>query len=152
MQRSQIMNVPGESSVTGQQEAWFPSPQCQTSTNPAGQVLGKITGTHFPPLISTINYVHIHYLSWFSSCFFLFGTTCPLFSRIVCVSGSYHEASSHRSVFEKIAENATTAGQLLYYYRIRGELFQYYSGVSCSAEITWFSCLSVRFCLVFLNL
>lgn len=79
--------------------------------------------------------------------FFLFGTTCPLCSHVVGVSGSYHEASSHRSVFEKIAENATTAGQLLYYYRIRGELFQYYSGVSCSAEITWFSCLSVRFCL-----
>lgn len=85
----------------------------------------------------------------FKLLFFLFGTTCPLFSHIVGVSGSYHEASSHRSVFEKIAENATTAGQLLCYYRIRGELFQYYSGVSCSAEITWFSCLSVRFCLGF---
>lgn len=88
----------------------------------------------------------------FKLLFFLFGTTCLLFSHIVGVSGSYHEASSHRSVFEKIAENATTADQLLCYYRIRGELFQYYSGVSCSAEITWFSCVSVRFWFfVFLN-
>lgn len=32
------------------QEVWFLSSHCQTSWNPAGQVLRKTTGTHFPPV------------------------------------------------------------------------------------------------------